>query len=779
MEDNINVLYLEDNINDFELIISQLNSHFPQCSFTRVETKAAFSASLESGNFNLIISDFSLPNFDGLSALDIKNKIAPQLPFIFISGHIGEDRAIEALKHGAIDYVLKDRPDKLIPAIRRALNEADEKRRRILAEEERNNYITLLNEAQEIGKMGSWETDILTGKTIWSASCFILYGYKPFEVEPTYEFWRSRVLPEDLHILDKTTELINKRREHIEIEHRIVLPDGKTKWILSRMTPTFLDNKFVKLKGINIDITERKLFEQKLLSSELRFRTVWEKSTDGMRVTDENGIVIMANESYCRMTGKSLSEIKGKPFSVVYHESEQQSVYGDYLIKYRSGSIPKYLEGPVKYSDGSEAFVELSNTFLNFPGQNTLVFTVFRDVTERKLMIDQLVIARDKAEAANKLKDAFIANISHEIRTPLNGVIGLTSILQDLYSPYMKDDDEEIFEGIKDSSNRLKRTVDMILNYSRLQTDTFTINKKMVDLCGLCKKIIDSFASLAKSKNIKLFMECELQEALIFGDEYTINDSITGLIDNALKFTDEGFIKLTLSLDKDNVLLKLIDTGIGISADKIDSVFEPYIQEDMGYGRRYEGVGLGLSIVKKYLQLNGASISVQSDKNSGTTFTINFGQRLQSHENEKTIVISPVKPVINSCVQKTILVVEDERINQLALKKLLENKYKICLAADALTAKEILNNNDVGLILMDISLKGDQHGLSLTSELKNNKRFSHIPIIVVTAHALSEDKKNSMDVGADDYLAKPYTNFELLNKISLHLKSSYPDINPS
>ena len=771
MSNDIHILYLEDSKKDFEVFSSLILNHFPKCKFTLTENRDDFINHLKSGKYDLILADYALPHFDGLSALQLKNEIAKDIPFIFISGHIGEERAIEALTRGADDYVLKQKLEKLIPAIQRVLTETEEKRKRITAENELRNSIALLNEAQEIGKMGSWESNFITGENKWSANSFPIFGFNAGEVEPTFEFWLSRIHPDDRNLIHENYSLMQREKKDVEIEYRIILPDNSIKWILSRMTPFFDGDLLVKLKGINIDITDRKLYEQKLRESEKRFRIVWEKSTDGMRITDENGIIIMANESYCKMTGKSFSELKGKLFNVVYHESKQQAVLDAYLEKYKSGSLPQILEGDVLFWNGKHAFLEFTNTILELPEQQPWVLTIFRDITEKKKMINELISSRDRAEAANKLKDAFIANISHEIRTPLNGIMGLTSLIYELYKPYMKDDDAEVFNGLTNSSNRLKKTIDMILNYSQVQTGTFPLNKKHVDVCAVCKKIYDLYLPHAKDKNLKLIMDCEMEDAVIIADEYTITESIMGLVDNAVKYTEKGFVKLFLSAKNENVVLNVIDSGIGISPDKIDTVFEPYIQEDMGYGRKYEGVGLGLSLIKAYLQLNGADISVESKRNSGTTFTISFGRKVHNKIQLGSVEILNKQKEDNQDGLKNILVVEDERINQLAIKKLLEDFFQIHLAADAVKAKEILNNNKIDLILMDISLKGSQHGLSLTSELKSSKKFSHIPIIVVTAHAFADDKRNSFEAGADEYLSKPYSNEDLIAKISNYLGS--------
>jgi PAS domain S-box-containing protein len=388
---------------------------------------------------------------------------------------------------------------------------------------------------------------------------------------------------------------------------------------------------------------------------------------------------------------------------------------------------------------------------------------------------EELIRAKENAETANKFKDAFIANISHEIRTPLNGILGMTSIIKETFSDHAAEDEKYYFTSVEISSKRLMKTVDLIVNFSRLQVGDFTVNPVDLSLTDILKNVVNEYSPIADEKSVTLNFNSSITNSKVFADEYTVVTSLINIVDNAVKFTDAGSVNIDMYRDQSNLIcIDVTDTGIGISDDYLPKLFTPYSQEESGYNRAFEGVGLGLSLVKKFLDMNNISIKVESKKNEGSKFTLIFNDSgsVESATDVGENIIESMNRLIqpeSKTSKHAILVVEDDGINQLYLKSVLVKDYEVVIASDADKAIKFFDSQDFDLILMDISLKKGMNGLELTKLLRTGKKNPNIPIIAVTGHAFPEDRKRTLEAGCNDYLSKPFESFELLEKIILNI----------
>jgi len=278
----------------------------------------------------------------------------------------------------------------------------------------------------------------------------------------------------------------------------------------------------------------------------------------------------------------------------------------------------------------------------------------------------------------------------------------------------------------------------------------------------------------AKSKSLSLSFQNKFGQTFLSADQYSISRVLTHLIENSITFTKSGFVKMELYQNPQNeIILDVIDSGIGIDGEYLGHIFESYRQEQIGYSRPYEGLGLGLAVVKKILDLHNATISVKSKKGEGTTFTINFGKCLQNVEELTTKQNIATKVEVTSTkIDYLILIVEDDGINQTTIERFINRKYNSLVTDSYNGLMEILQNKKVDLILMDISLKDSKNGLEITKELKALKEYKHIPIIAATAYASEHDRKAVMAAGCDDYLAKPFLRAQLLDKIDKYISKN-------
>jgi PAS domain S-box-containing protein len=547
-------------------------------------------------------------------------------------------------------------------------------------------------------------------------------------------------------------EILNKKK------------NGELYWESALISPLFNnEGDITNFVAIKEDITERKKSEKLISMLAQSLKSI----NEFVSITDMEDKILFVNESYLKTYGYDENELIGKHVSLVISPINPMNLAGEIFSATRSGGW----KGEVwnKRKDGSEFPIYLSTSIIyDKDGKPLGLIGVAIDITEHKQAEKELIESKETAESANKLKDAFVANISHEIRTPLNGILGMASLIREIFPGKIKEKDEELFAGIEYSSKRIIKTIDMILNYSRLQVGVFPVFPKKLELSSICVNLVREYATAIKYKSLELIFQNNCGIADVFADEYSITMAISNLIDNAIKYTDKGFINVSLyNGNNDDIILDVKDTGIGIVEENLVNIFEPYRQEQMGYGRAYEGIGLGLSLVKKVLTLNNAKVFVESKKGEGTTFSINFGKAVHSVDKmAETGMRVNIPPASEEPVNGVVLIVEDDKINQLTIKKFLETRYTTIITDSSDEALEILKMKKVDIILMDISIWGKKNGLELTKELKASKEFSHIPVIAITANAFEDDKQNALEAGCDNYLAKPFSKKSLLNMIA-------------
>ena len=391
----------------------------------------------------------------------------------------------------------------------------------------------------------------------------------------------------------------------------------------------FFEEKEIKLlEEMSEDISfalETMELEKKRKESESLFYTLADNSPVGIFRTNASGYTTYVNPKWCQLAGMKAEEALGDGWLKAVHHEDRKRVSDSWHLatEEKKSSITEYR---FLRPDGSIAWVMgQAIPELNSNGQINGYIGTITDITNIKLYEHELIKAKEVAEKANKLKDAFINIISHEIRTPLNGMLGLSSIIKENYASYITKEDEFLFTGIDISARRIIRTFDTILNYSRLQTGEYTGNFKEIDLYTICERIIHQNREAAEKKQLELIFDSKCVEAKIIGDEYSITEAVLNLVENAIKFTKKGFVKVTLSTGKTGgITIEVKDTGIGIDDEYLKHLFEPYRQEEMGYNRSYEGLGLGLALAKKFIEYNHGLLLVESKKGEGTIFTIKF-----------------------------------------------------------------------------------------------------------------------------------------------------------
>jgi PAS domain S-box-containing protein len=382
-----------------------------------------------------------------------------------------------------------------------------------------------------------------------------------------------------------------------------------------------------KIGELNLEVNQRRLAEHKLRQSEEQFRLLFERAPIGMVITSIEGKIIRSNSAFCETLGYSSDEISGKNISELTLED-----YLEYDRKLHTSLLEGnlshvYYEKELKQKNGTNihAIVEsvLTRDESNHPHH---IIQQVIDITERKKVERELIFSKEKAEESDRLKSAFLAQMSHEIRTPLNVILTATPLLAEDLSG-ADEDINVLLDSVSSAGRRLQRTIDMILNLSSVQSGNYIANFEAVNLNADLKKMVDEMKSLAMDKNLSLSFSNNVYEPLISADKYTVNQIFQNLIGNAIKYTQAGKIDVQIIEEKPGkVNVEIRDTGIGMSDEYMEKLFTPFSQEDMGYKREFEGNGLGLALVKKYVELNNAEIFVKSQKKKGTCFKIIFSK---------------------------------------------------------------------------------------------------------------------------------------------------------
>ncbi len=725
MNNRLKILHLEDNPFDAELIHNCIQNEWSNCEIKLVTKKDSFMNAIDNETFNLVLCDFRIPTFDsGFEVLEILKKKHWETPILFITGTIGEETAVNLMKEGATDYILKDKLVKLIPAIKRALNEKTEL-------EDKKNTQKALRESEERYRnlflnspVGIYSCS-LQGEIIDANPSFVnILGFTSLE-----ELKKEKSKNKNFPIKENDTnfeEMMEKYGEVIGFE---------TIWQKEEKNPIYVrqNNKAIKdeegntlsYEGTVEDITEIKKAQSSLAKSESRLSIAQEIAHIGYWEYDLTSMELIWSKGLYKIFGLAQDEIKAdlKLFMDMIHPEDKN------LLKEVENKFMEIREETTFYyriikPDGGIRYLY---SIIKTDSENNKVKKIFgtvQDVTEQKLSENNLIKAKEDAEESNRLKSSFLANMSHELRTPLTGILGFSDILSDeIITP----EHNEMVKGIKVSCKRLLETLNSILDLSRIEANKYEINFSLINLNEIINDEYKLFYPSASAKNIFLNLNLPQTEIFIKSDEKILKIIISNLVNNAIKFTSKGGVTITLESLIDSVKINIKDTGIGISDENQKFVFEEFRQASEGLGRRFEGSGLGLTLVKKFVDLLEGEINLKSELNSGSEFSVIFpvsetllNDRNISIKKKPEEDIKQLIPKLHNTLMrdKRILLVEDDVVNVTVMKIMLKQIYSLDVARNGETALELAKQNDYDLFLMDINLGAGLDGLGVTRILK-------------------------------------------------------------
>ncbi len=597
-----------------------------------------------------------------------------------------------------------------------------------------------------------------------------LFGYTIEDI-PTLDDWREKAYPDPAYrrevIAQWDAALDSRRDDAREIpsaEYRVTCKDGQVRDIL--ITGMTIEHG---LLACFVDITERKRFETHLAEREEQLRLFVEHAPAAIAMFDRDMVYLAVSRRWIDDYKLDDRNVLGRSHYEIFPEIPQRwkRIHQQCL----AGAIERADSDPFVRLDGNTQFVSWEiRPWLTPDGAIGGIVCFSEDVTLRKQAETAMLEAKNAAEAANRAKSEFLANMSHEIRTPLNGLLGM---LQLLHTTTLDAEQEEYAQMAIRSGNRLTRLLSDILDLSRIEAGRLPIVVAPFRLANVVQALRETFAPFCKEKRLQLVFETDaaLPEWLL-GDELRIRQILFNLVGNALKFSTAGDVVVAMSRLPDatpkhaRILFSVADNGVGIADDKLASVCEPFIQAEGSYTRSQQGAGLGLTITKRLVDLMHGAMALESEAGVGTTAYVMLPVGLLSPSDladadGQDVAAAPAAPC-------RVLLVEDDSISQRSIQRLLEKAgYQVTVAGDGNQALDLLHRAQFDCVLMDVQMPV-LDGVTTTKRIRSDRSGAvdcNIPIVALTAFAMSGDQDFFLKAGMDGYLSKPVSLDTMLQTI--------------
>ncbi len=712
---------------------------------------------------DIILSDLDMPEFDGMEALSVTREIAPLIPFILITGSSNEELAVKCMKAGADDYILKGELSRLKTAVDEAIKKKQLEKSKI-----------------------ETEKALLESERIFSSFmeyCPVYFFFKdsqarPIRLSKNYEKLLGRPAEEalgksmyDLFPADLARTMIEDDLKVIgdNIPIRVVEEFGGKIYETLKF-PISSEGQPSYLAGFTTDITLNKETEKALVESNRRINSLV-NNLQGIVyqcLNDKDWTMKFLSDGVFELTGYKADDFidnKVRSFSSIIDPDDQERIWEEiqsaikkdehYTLEYRIITVSG--EKKWVWERGRGVFEE--EQLITLEG-------IISDITERKQMESDLIKAKEKAEESDRLKTAFLHNISHEIRTPMNAIVGFSSLLkEELLS---EEDISRFTDTICQSSNQLLTIINHIVSIATVEAGQEKLDMKKVDINRICMLLYEQFRLTTEKKNLALNFHPGLPDNRCYFecDETKLIQILSNIINNAIKFTEEGGIDFGYGLGSGKLQFYVRDTGVGIKKEFQDRVFERFFQADNRLSGTAGGTGLGLSLSKAYVELMGGKMWLESEDENGSTFffTLPFTSKI---DGEKPVSI-PGKLKIVKGKKRTILVAEDEDNNFLLLKHILSrDNLFVIRASDGLDAVNIFYSaQQIDLILMDIKMP-KMDGIEAAGIIR--KKDQNIPVIAITAYALESDRARIMESGFNDFISKPFEIAKLKSLLNKYL----------
>jgi PAS domain S-box-containing protein len=536
-----------------------------------------------------------------------------------------------------------------------------------------------------------------------------------------------------------------------------------------------------QISDINTDLkksNEALAFQKELITkqhfeSDKFYEMLVQAANDGISFYDREWNLRYTNSAFYSMIGYDRESYnKLNPPDLIHPEDQ------DYNVKREQALVNNgFFEAELRLRHKDGHYMNLSTRSVmvrNDNGEVLGALTISRDITRLKQVHEDLVKANFGAEASNRLKSNFLANISHEIRTPLNSVVGFSNLL--LANNLPNEVKEEYIEHINRNSEKLLQIIGDIIDLSRLESSQIEITYEEASLSSIVNEIIEEARQVIKRNEKPIILTCknhfEFLGDLIFTDRIWLKRVLNHLMDNALKFTLEGSVEFSYFLDNQNIIFKIRDTGIGINKENLGHIFEEFRQEFDGHHRPFEGLGIGLTLAREVIERMGGKIFVESEKGVGSEFSFSIPYRPAGSMKPKPAIVPSeqfTKP-IDWSLRKCLLVDDNKDVLIYLNRILTDTGVSILTARSGFEAIELIKRNpDIDVVLLDMQMP-EMNGIEATKEIRKIRK--DIPIIAQTAFIFEDDKDIILEAGCDACLIKPIRREHLLTVMSSFVKSN-------
>jgi PAS domain S-box-containing protein len=758
----LRILLIDDNPHDRLLARHALEREFTQIQFQQVIHAEDLQQALSKGEFDLAITDYQLHWSNGLAVLEEIKRHYPEKPIVMFTNSGSEEIAVEAMKSGLDDYVIKSQNSymRLPSAVHLAL-ERTENHRKMSQLEQRLQI--LLNQLE----VGVYRITA-EGALLEANMAFLnLLGLNQLQEIPATQTLEAYFSAEDY------AELLQKLQENSDLrECEVTLRrvDGSEIWV--RINKTFSRFNYTTIiDGIIEDITDRKLAEQALQESESRFRRLFESNIIGIVVWKLDGTINDANEAYLQLLGYSREEmLAGKLNWMDITPPESHEIDQQIIKELEEFGVASPREKYYIHQAGHLVPVLVGCVFREGSQSDGLAFVL--DLTERKQaeqereqLLEREKAAREEAEAANRVKDEFLAILSHELRSPLNPILGWSKMLT---SYKLNENKRNEALGVIERNAKLQaQLIEDLLDISHILRGKLHLNVASVDLQSIILAALETIRLAAEVKRIQLHTVFAQNVGLVLGDSTRLQQIFWNLLSNAVKFTPvNGQIEIRLKQVDQEAQVQITDTGQGINPEFLPYIFDYFRQEDSTTTRKFGGLGLGLAIVKHLVEMHGGTVWATSPgQDQGATFTVRLPlMKVQSTTQQESLQINH-NLELNEI--KVLVVDDDIDSRQLVAYVLEEVGAEVITANSALEAIPALINSQPNVLVLDIGMP-DIDGYMLLRQIRNlsPEQGGNIPAIALTAYAGELNKRKALAAGFQTHLSKPVEPNELISLIA-------------